>query len=85
VDSFKPQLVYPWYLHNTELHGPHSHSGDNREKKIVCPAENETPIPQSTILWPSNCTGLYQLLDEPAASKISLMTKTKHSFEMLVL
>ena len=38
VASFMPWLVYPWYLQNTQLRGPQSHSGHYREKKIVCPS-----------------------------------------------
>ena len=62
VVRFMPQLVYPWYVQNTQLRGPQSHSGHYREKKLFAPAENETPIPQSPSLWPSNYTV------EPAAS-----------------
>ena len=47
----------------------HKATLDTTEKrKLFVPAENETPIPLSPSLWPSNYTELYQLLEEPAAS-----------------
>jgi len=42
--------------------------GTTEKRKLFAPAENETPVPQSPSLWPSNYTELYQLLEEPAAS-----------------